>query len=352
MKPVYYENGKLVMIDQTLLPGEKILREYDDYRDIIDAIKTMIVRGAPAIGVSAAYAVCFAAKELAGRIEDPGLFLDALDQAAEEIKAARPTAVNLMWAADRMTAAARSHSDMTPEEITAMLKLEADDVCDEDIKMCRAIGRNGAELIEPDSTILTHCNAGALATADYGTALGVVRAAYEQGKVKRVYADETRPLLQGARLTAYELHEDGIPVTLITDNMAGWMMKQKRIDCVVVGADRIAANGDTANKIGTYSVAVLARHHGLPMYIAAPGSTVDLSTAAGDDITIEERDHSEVFGFGGVRTAPEDIDAENPAFDVTPHELIPAIITEKGVVYPPFDQNLKKLFTTDMSVVN
>ncbi|MGI6108657.1 MAG: S-methyl-5-thioribose-1-phosphate isomerase, partial [Eubacteriaceae bacterium] len=300
MKPVYYEDDCLVMIDQTKLPGEKLLCRYDDYRDIIQAIKTMIVRGAPAIGVSAAYAVYFAARELSQASPDnTPEFLAALKQAAAEIKDARPTAVNLMWAADRMTSAAEKavseNPQLTPAEITTLLRHEADDICAEDIYMCRAIGRNGAELIHENETILTHCNAGALATADYGTALGVIRAAQEAGKNIHVYADETRPLLQGARLTAYELHEDGIPVTLITDNMAGWMMKQGKIGCCVVGADRIAANGDTANKIGTYSVAVLAKHHGIPMYIAAPSSTVDMKTLTGDAINIEERDHNEVF---------------------------------------------------------
>ena len=236
------------------------------------------------------------------------------------------------------------NSAMSSKAMTARLKTEADAICDEDIAMCKAMGAHGAALFEQDDTILTHCNAGALATADYGTALGVIRAAWEQGKNIQVYADETRPLLQGARLTAYELHKDGIPVTLITDNMAGWMMKQGKIDRVIVGADRIARNGDVANKIGTYSVSILAKAHNIPFYVAAPTSTIDLNMPSGDQIVIEERDHDEISIIKGQRIAPEGIKRENPAFDVSPHENITAIITEKGVVYPPYDVNIPALF--------
>lgn len=336
MRPVYFEDGALVLIDQRKLPlsFEKI--RLQDYRDVIGAIKTLAVRGAPAIGVSAAYAVYLASLE-------SGEDKDRLLRAAEEIRSARPTAVNLMWAVDRMTRMIRETPEEALKELPARLREEADAICAEDIAMCRAMGARGEALIDPGDTILTHCNAGALATADYGTALGVIRAAHEAGKNITVYADETRPLLQGARLTAFELHEDGIPVTLITDNMAGFMMKQGKIDKIITGADRIAANGDTANKIGTYSLSILAKYHKIPMYIAAPTSTIDMQTPDGAHIPIEERDHDEVFSFGGVRTAPHGIEAENPAFDVTDHENITAIITEKGVIFPPFEENLKKI---------
>ncbi|MEG0376890.1 MAG: S-methyl-5-thioribose-1-phosphate isomerase, partial [Eubacterium sp.] len=250
MKPIYYEDGSLKMLDQTLLPTEEVIHSYTDYRAIAKAIVDMIVRGAPAIGVTAGYGVYFGALEF----EDLGSekFQEEMKTVCDVLRATRPTAVNLFWAVDRMALVIKVNQEKTPKEITALLKQEADAICAEDIQMCKDMGAYGAALIHRKDTILTHCNAGALATADYGTALGVVRAAWEDGKEISVYADETRPFLQGARLTAYELHKDGIPVTLITDNMAGWMMKQGKIDCVVVGADRIARNGDVANKIGTY----------------------------------------------------------------------------------------------------
>ena len=288
MKPVYYENGALKMLDQTLLPTEEVTHSYTDYREIATAIVDMIVRGAPAIGVTAGYGVYFGALEFEGLPREA--FLKEMETVCQVLRATRPTAVNLFWAVDRMEGVIENNAEKTPAEITALLKTEADAICSEDIQMCRDMGAYGAELIHRKDTILTHCNAGALATADYGTALGVVRAAWEAGKEISVYADETRPFLQGARLTAYELHKDGIPVTLITDNMAGWMMKQGKIDCVVVGADRIARNGDVANKIGTYSVSILAKAHGIPFYVAAPTSTIDFNMWSGDDIVIEERD--------------------------------------------------------------
>lgn len=341
MKPVYYEDGALKMLDQTLLPTEEIVRSYTDYRSIAKAIVDMIVRGAPAIGVSAAYGVYFGALEFENLPIDK--FLLEMEKVCVHIKNARPTAVNLFWAVDRIKNVIDANATKSPTAITECLKKEADAICAEDIKMCHAIGQNGAELIHRKDRILTHCNAGALATADYGTALGVVRAAWEQGKEISVYADETRPFLQGARLTAYELHADGIPVTLITDNMAGWMMKQGKIDCVVVGADRIARNGDVANKIGTYSVAILAKAHGLPFYVAAPTSTIDFEMWSGDNIVIEERSPREVTHIKDIQIAPDGVPVENPAFDVTPHQNITAIITEKGVVYPPYDINIPKL---------
>jgi methylthioribose-1-phosphate isomerase len=340
MRPVYFEDEALKLIDQTLLPTEEVIRSYTDYRDVCDAIVTMVVRGAPAIGVTAGYAVYLAAREFAGRPD----FVARVQQACDELRGTRPTAVNLFWAVDRQEACLKAAlKNGTPQSACEALAAEADAICAEDNAMCRAMGKAGAALLHPKDTVLTHCNAGALATADYGTALGVIRAACEAGKQISVYADETRPLLQGARLTAYELHKDGIPVTLITDNMAGWMMRQGKIDAVIVGADRITRNGDVANKIGTYSVSVLAREHGIPFYVAAPTSTIDFDMTTGDDIVIEERDPGEVGHFAGVQTAPAGIRFENPAFDVTPHQNVSAIITEKGVLYPPYIQHIPRL---------
>lgn len=341
MKPVYFEDESLKLIDQTKLPTEFIIKSYTDYREIAKAIVDMIVRGAPAIGVTAGYGMYFGAREFQSLSKAE--FLEKMKEVAALLAATRPTAVNLFWAIDRMQGVIKKNDDLSPLDITPLLKVEAHAICAEDIQMCRDMGAYGAELIHQGDTILTHCNAGALATADYGTALGVIRAAFEQGKNISVYADETRPFLQGARLTAYELHADGIPVTLITDNMAGWMMKQGKIDGVVVGADRIASNGDVANKIGTYSVSVLAKAHGIPMYVAAPTSTIDFSMMSGDEIIIEERNCREISHIGGVQVAPDGVNMENPAFDVTPHQNVTAIITEKGVVYPPYDINIKKL---------
>ncbi|WP_195268454.1 S-methyl-5-thioribose-1-phosphate isomerase [Eubacterium sp. 1001713B170207_170306_E7] len=341
MKPVYYENGALKMLDQTLLPTEEVTHSYTDYREIAVAIVDMIVRGAPAIGVTAGYGVYFGALEFEKLPQQA--FLKEMETVCQVLRATRPTAVNLFWAVDRMEGVIKANAEKTPVAITALLKAEADAICAEDIQMCRDMGAYGAELIHRKDTILTHCNAGALATADYGTALGVVRAAWEAGKEISVYADETRPFLQGARLTAYELHKDGIPVTLITDNMAGWMMKQGKIDCVVVGADRIARNGDVANKIGTYSVSILAKAHGIPFYVAAPTSTIDFNMWSGEDIVIEERDTREISHIKGQQIAPDGVRMENPAFDVTPHQNVTAIITEKGVVYPPFDLSIPRL---------
>lgn len=341
MKPVYCEDGKLKLIDQTKLPTQLIIRSYTDHREIAKAIVDMIVRGAPAIGVTAGYGVYFGALEY---IDEPkAIFYDKMKEVCALLAATRPTAVNLFWAIRRMEKVLADNQEKTCSQIIELLREEADDICAEDIKMCKDMGKHGAELIHAGDTILTHCNAGALATADYGTALGVIRAAHEAGKNISVYADETRPFLQGARLTAYELQADGIPVTLITDNMAGWMMKQGKIDGVIVGADRIASNGDVANKIGTYSVSVLAKAHGIPMYVAAPTSTIDFSIKSGDEIVIEERDCREISHICGIQIAPDGVAMENPAFDVTPHQNVTAIITEKGVVYPPFDINIPKL---------
>ena len=328
MDAIRWEGKTLYLLDQTKLPVEEIWLPYTDYRPVADAIRTMVVRGAPAIGVTAAYAYCLAA--LAG--ED-------LKQAKAVLAASRPTAVNLFWALDRMERKAGDCGG-NPETLIA----EAVAIHQEDVAMCKAIGLYGASVVPDHAHILTHCNAGALATGGYGTALGVIRAAHEQGKVDMVYADETRPLLQGARLTAYELVTDHIPATLIADNMAASLMAKGKIDMVVVGCDRMAANGDFANKIGTYSVAVNAHHHGVPFYVALPCSTIDLTIPDGNGIPIEERDKNEVRTLYGVQTAPATVEVYNPAFDVTPHSLVTGIITEKGVIYPPFQENLKHLF--------
>ena len=345
MRPVYFENGALKLIDQTLLPTEEVIRSYTDYREVAEAIKTMVVRGAPAIGVTAAYAVYLAAEEFKALPVDA--FTLHMKDACDQIKGVRPTAVNLAWAVERMAALLKNPAGRNPKTAAAALKAEADAICEEDIAMCRAIGAHGQKLINRGDTILTHCNAGALATADYGTALGVIRAAYDAGKNIKVYADETRPLLQGARLTAYELAKDGIPVTLITDNMAGWMMKQGKIKCVVVGADRITRNGDVANKIGTYSLSVLAQAHRIPFYVAAPTSTIDFGMLSGDDIVIEQRDPDEIKYIKGQQIAPDGIAFENPAFDVTPHQNVTAIITERGVVSPPYYRHIPRLTVKD-----
>ena len=328
MEAIRWEGKTLYLLDQTKLPATEVWIAYTDYRPVIGAIRTMVVRGAPAIGVTAAYAYCLAALEGAD-----------LARAKEELAESRPTAVNLFWALERMARKA-SACGGNPEALIA----EARAIHAEDVEMCRAMGAHGAAVVPKHARILTHCNAGALATGGYGTALGVIRAAHEQGKVDMVYADETRPLLQGARLTAYELVTDCIPATLITDGMAAGLMAQGKIDLVVLGCDRMAANGDFANKIGTYSVAVNAHYHGVPFYTALPCSTIDMSIPDGTHIPIEQRAKDEVRALGGVQTAPAGVDVYNPAFDVTPHALLTGIITEKGIVYPPFRENLARLF--------
>ena len=328
MDAIRWEEHTLYLLDQTKLPVTEAWIAYTDYRPVADAIRTMVVRGAPAIGIAAAYAYCLAA--LAG--ED-------LEEARAVLGSSRPTAVNLFWALERM-----AHKAEDCGGDPAVLTEEAKAIHAEDVAMCKAIGAYGAAVVPERARILTHCNAGALATGGYGTALGVIRAAHAQGKVKLVYADETRPLLQGARLTAYELVRDHIPATLIADNMAASLMAKGQVDLAVVGCDRMAANGDFANKIGTYSVAVNAHFHGVPFYVALPCSTIDLSLPDGSGIPIEERDRDEVRTLCGVQTAPAEVEVYNPAFDVTPHSLVTGIITEKGVVYPPFRENLARLF--------
>ncbi|HMO82272.1 MAG TPA: S-methyl-5-thioribose-1-phosphate isomerase [Pyrinomonadaceae bacterium] len=343
--PVKWSEEGVLMLDQRLLPAEEKWLTLKTYNDVAAGIKDMVVRGAPAIGVSAAYGVALGAKNFVGTsVAD---LEDEIDYVCEVLGATRPTAVNLFWAIDRIKRTFRAAKDegKTVSEIKEALLTDAKAIHEEDIESQRLIAQFGGELLEDNSTILTHCNAGALATGGvWGTALGVVRGAVDQGKNVSVIADETRPYLQGARLTAWELLQDDIPVTLITDNMSGHLMKKGRVQAVVVGSDRIAANGDVANKIGTYMVAVLARQHGIPFYVAAPLSTVDMNSPTGDDIPIEERDPREITHVREMRLAPEGINVSNYAFDVTPNELVSAIITEKGVARAPFSESLRRQF--------
>jgi methylthioribose-1-phosphate isomerase len=336
IEAITYANGKLGLLDQTSLPAESRVLWTDDYHEVIHSVRLLRVRGAPALGVAAAYSVVMAADH----IEAPSRaeFLTNLGEAGAEIASARPTAVNMAWAVQRMLRVASQHDDIAA--IRLALLSEAQTLQQEDQDANRQMGAHGTTLMPEDGAVLTHCNTGALATAGFGTALGVIRAAWESGKRFHVFATETRPVLQGARLTTWELVQLGIPATLIVDSAAGMLMRGGEISCVITGADRIAANGDTANKIGTYSLAVLAKEHGLPFYIAAPTSTVDLNIASGDDIPIEERDASEVTGFREVRTAAEGVGARNPAFDVTPNRYIDAIVTERGVARAPYTESL------------
>jgi methylthioribose-1-phosphate isomerase len=343
IKTLEWTDEGVVMIDQRLLPTEEVYPVFKTYEEVAQAIKEMVVRGAPAIGVAAAMGIALGARDT--KTDDPDGFDQAFGQICEVLGSTRPTAVNLFWAIERMRnvyASLRSSNEPL-DEIRARLIETARRMHAEDVEANQALGRHGAKLIPDGATVLTHCNAGALATAGYGTALGVIRAAVEAGKRVAVYADETRPFLQGARLTAWELSQDDIPVTLITDNMAGHFMQLGRIDCVIVGADRIAANGDVANKIGTYSVAVLAKENHIPFYVAAPISTLDLSLASGNRIPIEERNEREVTHVKEVQLAPAGVAIANPAFDVTPNRYIAAIITERGVARPPFQGSLKRL---------
>ena len=340
MDAIRWQGNSLALLDQTRLPVEEVWNTYTDYRKVADAIRRLVVRGAPAIGVAAAYALCLAAMEYKG--QNPEEFQKSMAAASAELAASRPTAVNLFWALDRMGLALGAAG--CGAEALPILIREAEAIHREDVAMNRAIGAAGAAIVPHGARILTHCNAGAIATGGYGTALGVVRSAFTQGKVEMVYCDETRPLLQGARLTAWELVKDGIPATLITDNMAASLMAQGKIDLVLLGCDRMAANGDFANKIGTYGVAVLAHYHGIPFYSVLPSSTIDLSIPDGSHIPIEQREASEGTHFAGVRTAPEGVGVYNPAFDVTPHRLLTGIITEKGVIHPPFAEQLAERF--------
>lgn len=344
VRTVEWQNGAVVLIDQRHLPLEETYVQCHTWEEVAEAIRTMVVRGAPALGVTAAMGMALAARTaLAACGEDPASFRAALQAASKGLFETRPTAYNLPWALKEMERI-WSREDLAPDEVAAMMEQRALAIYEEDLACCRAIGKHGAALIQADRpVILTHCNAGALATAGYGTALGVIRAVHARNPRVHVLADETRPLLQGARLTVWELMRDGISVELITDNMAGYFMRQGAITHVVVGADRITANGDVANKIGTYMVSVLAREHGVPFYVAAPFSTIDLSLPDGNCIPIEERDSAEVTGFGGVRWAPWGVRVRNPAFDVTPAANVTAIITERGVAFPPYEESLSRL---------
>jgi len=338
MKPIEWLGNKLKIIDQTQLPGNLVFVELRDYTDVVAAIKQMKVRGAPAIGVAAAYGIALGAQNI--KAETKAKFLRQFDKILQAFTAARPTGVNLFRAINRMKKMATEAEFTTVKQ--ALID-EAKRIHAEEETATKQLSQLGAELIKDGFTVLTHCNAGALATAGYGTALGVIKAATEQGKKIEVIATETRPLLQGSRLTAWELMQENIPVTLITDSMAGYFMSRGKVDCVIVGADRIAANGDTANKIGTYTLAVLAKENGVPFYVAAPTSTIDLSLKSGAQIPIEERNPEEVTSIKGVRLAPKGVKAVNPAFDVTPHKYITAIITEKGIIRKPYLGSLKNL---------
>ena len=326
---IAFRGGALVLIDQRKLPREEVYFECRTEEEVAEAIKKMVVRGAPAIGVAASYGMALAAARRTGSTADEQR--EALERAARVLGATRPTAVNLFWAIEKMSAHIRE-SNSAPEALAEELLRLAGEIHEEDVAVCRRIGDLGAALLSEGSSVLTHCNAGALATAGYGTAGGVIRSGFRDGKVQEVFVDETRPFLQGARLTAWELSRDGIPVVLITDNMAAYCMRLGKIGAIVVGADRVAANGDVANKIGTYGLAVLAREHGVPFYVAAPTSTIDMGTKGGADIPIEERPEEEVRSFGGEPIAPEGVRVFNPAFDVTPARFVDALVTERGVV--------------------
>lgn len=330
------------MIDQRKLPLEEVYVECSDYKQVADAIKSMVIRGAPAIGVAAAMGAALGALGISAKTFE--IFSQKMEGVFETLLVTRPTAVNLRWGIERMRRVLHESSSLSIDAIKVRLVQEGLIVCEEDIGINQKMGEFGQTLLESGQTVLTHCNAGALATAGWGTALGVIYSAQKAGKKIEVFADETRPFLQGARLTAWELVKNNIPVTLITDNMAASIMRQKLIHSVIVGADRIAANGDVANKIGTYNVAILAREHGIPFYVAAPLSTIDLKCPTGDQIPIEERPADEVTNFFRQRVAPEGISVRNPAFDVTPNKLVTAIITEKGVIKAPYLENLRKLF--------
>lgn len=340
VRPFQWRNGELILIDQTVLPLQERYVVCHTAEEVAEAIRTMKVRGAPAIGCVAAIGMVLAVQR--ARPETKAELLEVLHRARAVLATSRPTAVNLFWALERIIRVAQA-TDGTAQEVIMRIQAEARAIVDEDIVANRRMGEYGAKLVPSRANILTHCNAGALATAGYGTALGVIRAAHAQGKNVHVWVDETRPFLQGARLTAWELKQEGIPFTLISDSVAGSLMSAGKVDLVIVGADRIAANGDVANKIGTYSLAVLCHHHNIPFYVAAPTSTIDLACPSGEHIPIEERDPEEVRCVLNARIALEDTPVFNPAFDVTPHHLVKAIVTENGIAEPPFFETIPKL---------
>ena len=345
MRTIEWHDGIVKMIDQRLLPGQFQVNDYTDYGDVATAIQTMVIRGAPAIGAAAGFGMALAAQQ--STAADRASLLRDLETAAEALRASRPTAVNLFWAIERMLRRADDDALTAPDDVRQALVQEAQDIADQDVEINQRMGQHGAALIQNGDNILHHCNTGALATVDYGTALGVIRTAHEQGKQIHVFVDETRPRLQGARLTAWELQRWGVPYTLIADNAAGHFMRTGQVDIVLVGSDRTAANGDVANKIGTYKLAVVAKENGIPMYAVVPTSTIDLSLPTGDDIPIEERDPDEVTGLqwakDGRPIAPANARVANPAFDVTPHRYVTGIVTENGIDYPPFDPSLRRM---------
>lgn len=339
IRPIVWQDDHLELLDQRILPAEYKFIPYTDVNAVAEAIRAMVVRGAPAIGITAAYGIVLAARQRYA--ENPANWLAAIQDDFATLAASRPTAVNLFWAIERMKrCCAGIEGDPEPR-----LLQEAHRILEEDIAANHRMGQLGASLIEPGSGVLTHCNAGALATGGYGTALGVIRSAWAQGKITEVHADETRPWMQGARLTAWELIKDGIPVQLNTDGAAAWLMKQGKVQWVIVGSDRIAANGDVANKIGTYNLAVLAKHHGVKFMVAAPTSTIDMNVASGDEIPIENRDTSEILALGGQKLAADGAGAWNPVFDVTPAELVDAIVTENGFIEAPNKSKVEQLMT-------
>jgi len=334
-----YAEGVVSMLDQTLLPAEEVVHHYTTVEEVAEAIRSMVIRGAPAIGIAAAFGMVLAARDA----KDDSQFSADMEKASTLLAGTRPTAVNLFWALDRMNRVVTDVCDKTSEERLLLLEKEANGILEEDEWVCFKIGEYGAELMPEEATVMTHCNAGALATGGLGTALSVFRVAKGQGKVLRVISNETRPFLQGARLTTWELMRDGIDVTLVADNAAASLIRRGKVDAVIVGTDRTVANGDVANKIGTYGVALAAHESGIPFYVAAPTSTIDLSIQHGDEIEIEERDGAEVRTVFGVPTAPEGVKVMNPAFDVTPAKLVTGIITEYGVARPPYEQSLPPL---------
>ena len=338
---IEWKEGAIQIIDQTLLPQKLVYLNIYDPDNLCEAIRRLQIRGAPAIGVAGAMGVALSARNFKGK--DTEKLIPVVKKAIQRLAATRPTAVNLFWALDRMDKVLEMSKDASVQAIIANLECEALTIYEEDKEICRKIGQQGALLLSDDVIVLTHCNAGGLATADFGTALGIIYAAHKMGKRVKVYADETRPLLQGARLTSWELHTSGIDVQVICDSTAGFLMRQEKIDCILVGADRIASNGDVANKIGTYSLAVLAEKHKVAFYVAAPVSSFDLSISSGKDIPIEERAREEISHSFGHKTVPDEVEVYNPAFDVTPGDLISAIVTEKGVLYPPLKKSIADL---------
>ena len=339
-RSVEYEEGRVIIIDQTLLPVEFRTIELGTVDEVAEAITTMRVRGAPAIGAAAAFGLALYADTSKAKTKDE--FMDGFYSAYDRLRDTRPTAVNLFWALSRIKNLVEEHLEDPLDEIRELIVSEAQKIADEDVEANLRMGHYGAGVL-PEGNVLTHCNAGSLATVQLGTVGAVLRVMHRDGNLKLLWVDETRPVLQGARLSAWEYHYDGIPLKLITDNMAGFVMQQGKVDAIIVGADRIVANGDFANKIGTYSLAVLAREHGIPFFTAAPLSTMDLSLKSGEEIPIEERNPEEVLTCGGCKVAP-DVEVYNPAFDVTPHKYLTGIITDRGVVWPPFERNLKRLF--------